>query len=316
MRLGILFSGQGAQKPGMGIDLLADPLFEKVVSAASAITGQDLPTILKSEHDELATTINVQPALVTVSVGLFKMLQRDLPDLPITAMAGLSLGEYAALIASEAVSFDSGMALLADRAKYMQADADATPSTMAAIVKPDVAAIEQLCSAAQANGHGVYVANYNSPSQIVLGGKLADLQLVVDQISAQGLAKKAVILKVNGAFHTPLFDTAKAKLTERVQTVTFTEPKYPMISNTTSQALKQAEIASVMARQLAVPTHFGDDLAVMVNDYGVDTILEIGPGKTLSQFAKQVDRSLTRYQMEDLASYQAFVKEIQDGTQG
>lgn len=316
MRLGILFSGQGSQKPGMGIDLLADPLFLETVKTASEASGLDIETILRGENGELEQTVNVQPALVTFSYGLYRMLQRDVPELPVVAMAGLSLGEYAALLASQAIDLSAGISLLADRAKYMQADADAVASTMAAIVKPNLPEVLAICEASVKNGQPVYVANYNSPSQVVLGGTLANLQAAVDQITENGYAKKAVILKVNGAFHTPLFNGARAKMHDRLQTVDFAEPVVPMISNTTVQPLHADEIGSVMERQLAVPTHFGDDLQYMIDHHGVDATLEIGPGKTLSQFAKQVDRSLTRYHIETLADYQEFVKEIQNGTQG
>lgn len=158
MKIGILFSGQGAQKPGMGLDLLVDPLFAQTVAEASAATGLDITTILRSEHGELDQTANVQPALVTVSYGLYRMLRRDLPKLPVAGMVGLSLGEYAALLAAKAVSAADGFKLLADRGRYMQTDADAQASGLAALVDPQEKVVNQVLATS-----AVQVANYNSP---------------------------------------------------------------------------------------------------------------------------------------------------------
>lgn len=169
MQIGVLFSGQGAQKPGMGVDFLGDPLFCQLVEEASQATGLNIATLMKGEGGELDYTKYVQPALVTVSYGIYRMLERDL-QLPIAGMVGLSLGEYAALMAARALDFTPGMALLADRARYMQEDADQVPSTLAAIVEPKLDVVSQAVEAAQAAGQGVYFANYNSPDQVVLGG--------------------------------------------------------------------------------------------------------------------------------------------------
>lgn len=315
MQIGVLFSGQGAQKPGMGVDFLGDPLFCQLVEEASQATGLNIATLMKGEGGELDYTKYVQPALVTVSYGIYRMLERDL-QLPIAGMVGLSLGEYAALMAARALDFTPGMALLADRARYMQEDADQVPSTLAAIVEPKLDVVSQAVEAAQAAGQGVYFANYNSPDQVVLGGAKEALEQVVEEITAKEAAKKAVVLKVSGAFHTQFFNGARQKMTERLKTVAFHTPTVPVISNTTVTPFEKEGLADVLARQLAVPTHFGDDLAYLINHQGVDTTLEIGPGKTLTRFAKQVDRKLTRYRISSLADYQAFVKEVSDGTQG
>lgn len=168
MQIGVLFSGQGAQKPGMGVDFGRPPLCQ-LVEEASQATGLDIATLMKGEGGELDYTKYVQPALVTVSYGIYRMLERDL-QLPIAGMVGLSLGEYAALMAAGALDFTPGMALLADRARYMQEDADQVPSTLAAIVEPKLDMVSQAVEAAQAAGQGVYFANYNSPDQVVLGG--------------------------------------------------------------------------------------------------------------------------------------------------
>lgn len=163
MYYGILFSGQGAQRSGMGVELMADSLFSRIVSWASDVCELDLLKIMKNEHNELNKTVYVQPAIVTVSYGIYQMLKRDLPQLPIKGMIGLSLGEYAALIASNSLSFEEGIKLVADRARFMQQDADREISTLAAVLDPQLQEIKELITAQQENGQRVYIANYNSP---------------------------------------------------------------------------------------------------------------------------------------------------------
>lgn len=307
MKIGLLFSGQGAQKPGMGLDFLSDPLFESIISQGSAATGLDLKRIMASENGELKETKNVQPVLVAVSYGIYRMLKRDLPKLPVAAMAGLSLGEYAALMASEALPFEDGIQLLADRGRYMQADADRTASSMAAVLNPDVAKVEAVCD----HYAHVWVANYNSPAQLVIGGTVDEVQQAVSELKGQAAAKRVVILRVSGAFHTPLFNGARQKMHDRLAKESFAQPIVPVISNTTVAEFQGNEIAAIMERQLAVPTHFGADVAAMVEHQGIDATLEIGPGKTLSRFAKQVNPQLQRANIATMKDYATYVKENQ-----
>ena len=307
MKIGILFSGQGAQKPGMGLDLLVDPLFAQTVAEASAATGLDITTILRSEHGELDQTANVQPALVTVSYGLYRMLRRDLPKLPVAGIVGLSLGEYAALLAAKAVSAADGFKLLADRGRYMQTDADAQASGLAALVDPQEKVVNQVLATS-----AVQVANYNSPHQLVIGGPVAELKTAVSQLKTAKAAKKIVILRVSGAFHTPLFNNARQKMHDRLATVTFATPQVPVISNTTVYPFTADNLSEILERQLAVPTHFGEDLQYLIDHEKIDQTLEIGPGKALSHFARQVDRNLQRANIATMTDYENYVKEHQE----
>lgn len=307
MKIGILFSGQGAQKPGMGLDLLVDPLFAQTVAEASAATGLDITTILRSEHGELDQTANVQPALVTVSYGLYRMLRRDLPKLPVAGMVGLSLGEYAALLAAKAVSAADGFKLLTDRGRYMQTDADAQASGLAALVDPQEKVVDQVLATS-----AVQVANYNSPHQLVIGGPVAELKTAVSQLKTAKAAKKIVILRVSGAFHTPLFNNARQKMHDRLATVTFATPQVPVISNTTVYPFTADNLSEILERQLAVPTHFGEDLQYLIDHEKIDQTLEIGPGKALSHFDRQVDRNLQRANIATMTDYENYVKEHQE----
>lgn len=314
MYYGILFSGQGAQQSGMGVELMADSLFSRIVSQASAVCELDLLKIMKNEHKELNKTAYVQPAIVTVSYGIYRMLKRDLPQLPIKGMIGLSLGEYAALIASNALSFEEGIKLVADRAHFMQQDADREISTLAAVLDPQLQEIQELITAQQENNQRVYIANYNSPQQIVVGGTLTDLKATLKKIEEDNLAKRTILLKVNGAFHTPSFNGARQQMHNRLQTVDFHEPQIEVISNTTNSLFHCEDLPGILEKQLAVPTHFGANVKELVKHAKIDTTLEIGPGKTLSRFAHQVDQQLNTQHIENLADYEKFIKEQKDGT--
>lgn len=219
MKFGLLFSGQGAQRAGMGINFLADPLFKETVEIASEASGKDIVADFKSEHDELKKTVHVQPALVAFEAGIYRMLQRDLPDFNAAGMVGLSLGEYGAMIASKAISLKEGISLVSDRAKYMQEDADQVSSSMAALIKPDVDKVNAILTALQNTDQQVYFSNFNSPKQIVIGGEESAVKKAVQEINDQEAAKRAVELKVNGAFHTPLFNEASKKMHQRLANV-------------------------------------------------------------------------------------------------
>ena len=307
MSYGILFSGQGAQKAGMGLDFLEDPLFKDTIEKASSASHQDLIAIFEDKNGELNKTINVQPALVAFEIGIYRMLKMD-TDLNIGGMVGLSLGEYSAMCVSGALDLENCLSLVSDRARYMQEDADQVENGMAAILKPDLDELEVLIDDLQRQAKRVYIANYNSPKQVVIAGEKSDVELALKQIKEKGLAHRIIMLKVNGAFHTPLFDHAKAKMTKRLADVDFKENSVPVISNTTALPFDK-NWGEIMAKQLAVPTHFGSCVKYLIEHDQVDRISEIGPGKVLSSFAKQIDRHLKCSHIGSYAEYQAFVEE-------
>lgn len=308
MKFGILFSGQGAQYTNMGLDFMSDPIFASVITAASSATGLDLPQILTNEHDELNQTINVQPAIVAMSTGIFAMLKRDLPELAIGGALGLSLGEYSALIASQAIEFDQAMKLLQKRASYMQADSDQIATGMIAVLNPQLAKIQNLL----ANKEQVYLANYNTPKQIVIGGSPTHLVQVADEIKELALAKRVVELPVNGAFHTPFYATSSQKLSLDLAQAQFSDPMFPVVSNTTVDYFTGQNCSDVLAKQVCQPTHFGDCFDKLVRDQQITATLELGPGKTLTKFAKQIDRNLIQFSISNLAEYREFVEKAHE----
>ncbi|GHV97918.1 malonyl CoA-acyl carrier protein transacylase [Lactobacillus nasalidis] len=311
MKFGILFSGQGAQTAGMGLDFLADPLFKETTDQASQACGLDLPAIWQNRQGELDETRYVQPALVAFEYGVWRLLERD-TDLPICGMAGLSLGEYGALLASGYLSWPSGLELVKDRGEYMQLDSEKVASGMLALVKPKLPELEEFLRQKQEAGSRVYLANYNSPKQVVLAGVQAELPEISQEITSLQLAKRAISLPVAGAFHTPLYQEASRKMHERLQGEPFASGKHPVISNTTKQAFSQEKLAEILEVQLMQPTHFAACVQELLNR-GMTASLEIGPGHALSSFAKQTDRKLQGWQIGSLEEYQQFVEDYQNG---
>lgn len=306
MKFGLLFSGQGSQKTGIALDFMNDPLFNETIKLASNVSQIDLERVFQNEEGQLEKTRTLQPALVAFEAGIARMLERDLPDLQVGGMIGLSLGEYGAMYASHALGLSDTIKLVSARAQYMQADADKVENAMAALIKPDLPEIEKVLANLQAEGKQVYVANYNSPKQVVIAGVKQDVAQATAELA--DYAKKIIPLNVNGAFHTPLFNEASKKMHEYLKHVTFLKNQVPVISNTTMKPLTN-DWGEVMERQLAVPTHFGECLKYLIKESQLEATLEIGPGKTLTSFAKQVDRNLKNYRIGNLAEYQQFIEE-------
>jgi len=310
MKLAILFSGQGSQFTDMGLDFYQEsPIFKDCVDQASEIADFKITSVFANDGDKLSETKYIQPAIVAMSIGIWKMLQNTLGDkLAVEGMVGLSLGEYSALIASQKLSFSDGMSVLKDRAIYMQDDANKVDSKMAAIIDPQIEVIEKLCT----DYPNVYVANYNTPKQLVIGGDGEELVDVVDKIDSLNAAKKIVELKVSGAFHTPLFTNASQKMKKRLSNVTFTEGSNLVVSNTTMRPFEKDSLAEILAKQIIKPTHFGECVQYLIDNKKIDTVLEIGPGKTLSKFTKQIDKSIKRYHISKLSDFKKFIDSVKE----
>lgn len=310
MKLAILFSGQGSQVTDMGLDFYQEsPIFKDCVDKASEIADFKITSVFANDGDKLSETKYIQPAIVAMSIGIWKMLQNTLGDkLAVEGMVGLSLGEYSALIASQKLSFSDGMSVLKDRAIYMQDDANKVDSKMAAIIDPQIEVIEKLCT----DYPNVYVANYNTPKQLVIGGDGEELVDVVDKIDSLNAAKKIVELKVSGAFHTPLFTNASQKMEKRLSNVTFTEGSNLVVSNTTMRPFEKDSLAEILAKQIIKSTHFGECVQYLIDNKKIDTVLEIGPGKTLSKFTKQIDKSIKRYHISKLSDFKKFIDSVKE----
>jgi len=281
-----VFPGQGAQFSGMGKDLydnseIAKSLFDK----ANELLGFDIQKIMfEGSDEELKQTKVTQPAIFLHST----ILAACLGDAFQPAMvAGHSLGEISALVANKTLSFEDGLQLVYKRALAMQAACEAVPSTMAAILGLDDTVVEEICAGID----GVVVAaNYNCPGQLVISGAIPAVEEACAKLTEAG-AKRALILPVGGAFHSPLMEPARAELAAAIEATEFNTPICPVYQNTTAKAVTNpTEIKQNLIDQLTAPVRWTQTMNQMIAD-GASEVIEVGPGKVLQGLFKKVDRA-------------------------
>ena len=298
-----LFAGQGAQKLGMARDLYDQYLIVKeTYDQASRVLGYDLRDLIDQDEEKLNQTRYTQPAILTTSVAIYRLLvEKGLqPDM----VAGLSLGEYSALVAAGSLDFEDAVALIAKRGQFMETAAPAGTGKMVAVMNTDVALIEEACEKASDKGY-VKPANYNTPAQIVIGGDVAAVDAAVDYLKEAG-AKRLIPLNVSGPFHTALLQPASEKLALELETVDFQEFQIPLVGNTEAKVMEKEQIKSLLARQVMEPVRFYESIDTM-KELGLTKVIEIGPGKVLSGFLKKIDKNIEVLAVEDEASLQALL---------
>lgn len=298
-----LFAGQGAQKLGMASDLYEIyPVVKETFKTAHSILGYDVRALIDNDEEKLNQTRYTQPAILTTSVAIYRLLKEKgyQPDI----VAGLSLGEYSALVAAGAISFEDALALVAKRGEFMETAAPAGVGKMVAVMNTDPRFIEEICQKASSKGI-VSPANYNTPTQIVIGGEVAAVDYAVELLKEAG-SKRLISLKVSGPFHTALLESASQKLGQALENIKFSDFTLPLVGNTKAEIMKEQEIKPLLARQVKEPVRFYESIAVM-QKFGVNNYVEIGPGKVLSGFVKKIDKSAKISAVEDLASLQAFL---------
>ena len=279
-----IFPGQGAQFSGMGKELyensaLAKELFEK----ANEILGFRITDIMfEGTAEELKETKVTQPAVFLHSVILAKTLENFKPEM----VAGHSLGEFSALVANGALSFEDGLKLVSQRALAMQKACEITPSTMAAVLNLDDKIVEDICASID----GVVVAaNYNCPGQLVISGEYSAVELACEKMKEAG-AKRALILPVGGAFHSPMMEPARA-----IEATQFSQPICPVYQNVTANAVSDpAEIKKNLIIQLTAPVKWTQSVQQMISD-GASSFTEVGPGKVLVGLVNKIDREAITY---------------------
>ena len=280
-----VFPGQGAQFSGMGKDLyensaVAKELFEK----ANEILGFRITDIMfEGTAEELKETKVTQPAVFLHSVILAKVLDVK-PDM----VAGHSLGEFSALVVNGALSFEDGLKLVSKRAMAMQKACEITPSTMAAVLNLDDKIVEDICASID----GVVVAaNYNCPGQLVISGEYKAVELACEKMKEAG-AKRALILPVGGAFHSPMMEPAREELAAAIEATTFSTPICPVYQNVTASAVSDAnEIKKNLIIQLTAPVKWTQSVQQMIKD-GATSFTEVGPGKVLVGLVNKIDKEV------------------------
>jgi [acyl-carrier-protein] S-malonyltransferase len=282
-----IFPGQGAQFTGMGLDLyeksaLAQEYFEK----ANDILGFSITDIMfEGTAEQLKETKVTQPALFLHSVILAKVLGDDFkPEM----VAGHSLGELSALVANGVLSFEDGLRLVSKRALAMQKACEIAPSTMAAVLGLEDHIVEETC--AEIDGV-VVAANYNCPGQLVISGAISAVEEACKVLTEKG-AKRAILLPVGGAFHSPMMEPAREELAAAIEATEFREPACPVYQNVTASAVTSSdEIKKNLMIQLTAPVRWTQSIQAMIADGGTEFI-EVGPGKVLQGLMRKIDRSV------------------------
>lgn len=287
---GYIFPGQGAQFVGMGKDLydnspLAKDLFEK----ANEILGFRITDIMFSGTDEdLKQTKVTQPAIFLHSVILAATKGESFkPDM----VAGHSLGEFSALVANKTLAFEDALKLVYARALAMQKACEQNPSTMAAVLNLDDKIVEDICKEITASGHVVVAANYNCPGQLVISGSTEGITIACEKMKAAG-AKRALVLPVGGAFHSPLMEPARVELEAAINATKFNTPICPVYQNVTASAVSDPnEIKKNLVAQLTAPVRWTQTVTQMIAD-GATSFTEVGPGKVLQGLVKKVNAGM------------------------
>lgn len=282
-----VFPGQGAQFSGMGKELFdASANARKLFDRANEVLGFDIASIMFEGSDEALKQTNVtQPAIFIHSTILAACLEDSFkPDM----VAGHSLGEFSALVANKTLSFEDGLRLVSARATAMQKACELTPSTMAAILGLDDHVVEEICGGIA----GVVVpANYNCPGQLVISGELKAVEAACAKLTEAG-AKRALILQVGGAFHSPLMEPARAELASAIESTQFNAPICPIYQNVNALPVTDpSQIKTNLLAQLTAPVKWTQIMEAM-NDNGLSEVIEVGPGKVLQGLFKKINREL------------------------
>ena len=283
-----VFPGQGAQFTGMGLDLYENsPLAQEYFEKANDILGFSITdTMFEGTAEQLKQTKVTQPAIFLHSVILAKVLGDSFqPEM----VAGHSLGELSALVANDVLSFEDGLTLVSKRALAMQKACESKPSTMAAVLGLEDGIVEETCAEIE----GVVVAaNYNCPGQLVISGEFSAVEKACELLTEKG-ARRALLLPVGGAFHSPMMEPAREELAAAIEATEFRNPSCPVYQNVTASAVvNPEEIKKNLILQLTAPVKWTQSIQAMIADGGTEFI-EVGPGKVLQGLMRKIDRSVT-----------------------
>ncbi len=290
MKHAFVFPGQGSQFPGMGKDHYDQSAFsKKLFEQANEVLGFRISDVMFTGTEEDLRQTNVtQPAVFLHSIIAFRTIDGSRPDM----VAGHSLGEFSALVANGTLSFDSALQLVAVRASAMQKACEANPSTMAAVLGLADEKVEEVCAAVQAEtGETVVPANYNCPGQLVISGTLRGIEVACERMKAAG-AKRALVLPVGGAFHSPLMAPAREELKAAIEATNFHNPTCAVYQNVVARAVfDKEEIKQNLIDQLTGPVRWTQSVQAMIAD-GASKFTEAGPGKVLSGLVMKINKEM------------------------
>ena len=299
-KIAFIFPGQGAQKAGMGKDFYEETSTgREIFDRASELLGFSMPELCFTENDRLDITEYTQAAMVTTSIAMMKVLMEETGIRPDVA-AGLSLGEYCALYAAGVMSADDAITTVRQRGILMQEAVPVGVGAMAAVLAMAAEKIEEVLK----DIPDVWIANYNCPGQIVISGKKEAVELACEKLKEAG-AKRTVMLNVSGPFHSGMLAEAGEKLGEFLENVEISDPQIPYVANVTaSYVTDKAEVKSLLARQVSSSVRWEQSVRAMLAE-GVDTFVEIGPGKTLAGFMRKITRDAKVVNIETLQDVKA-----------
>lgn len=299
-KVAAVFPGQGSQSVGMGKELAeAYPVVAETFREADRILGLPLSQLcFEGPEEELTLTRNTQPALLTASVATFRLLREK--GFQPAAAAGHSLGEYSALVAAGAISFEEALVTVRLRGELMESAVPAGEGSMAAILGLDRGAVEAICKEIEGV---VEPATYNSPGQVVVAGESGAVEAAMKLAQERG-ARRVQLLKVSGPFHSSLLRPAGERLAERLAAVTLRTPEVPVYANVTARPYTSPdEIRSLLQEQVSSPVRWEETVEAMW-DAGIDTFVEIGPGRVLSGLIRRIRKDATVHNVESVATLQ------------
>lgn len=302
----LLFPGQGSQFVGMGRDLVERfPVAREVFEEADDALGISLSRLAwEGPETELTATHNAQPAILTHSVAVYRVLAEELGD--VRFAAGHSLGEFSAYVAASSLSFADAVRTVRRRGELMYQSGQERPGTMAAVLGLEDEVVERVCQEASASDGVCVPANYNSPGQLVISGDVPAVERAIELAKAAG-ARRALPLNVSGAFHSPLMAVAEAGLAAQLDSVALETPRFPVVSNVDAAPVVDASTArDRLVRQLTSPVRWTACMRTIL-DAGVTQFVELGPGSVLSGLLKRIDRAAESQALGTAAELDAFL---------